>query len=81
MGQWFTIWTPTNNQEAAFILEDDMEVSPYFFTWAVRATEKYYANDVQQRGLHQQLLNAVTEHVGTTGETFLTVFFTSANIV
>eukprot|EP01032_Pedospumella_encystans_P010486 gene10486-12250_t len=59
VSQWLNVWIPASDHEAAFILEDDMEVSPYFFVWAVRAAEKYYIRDTAQQTLHAQLLDAV----------------------
>ena len=68
VSQWLNVWIPASDHEAAFILEDDMEVSPYFFVWTVRAAEKYYIRDTAQQILHAQLLNTVkkfTESDGT----------------
>ena len=31
--QWHSAWHPSSEGEAAFIFEDDMEVSPYYFKW------------------------------------------------
>jgi hypothetical protein len=45
------------------------QVSPYFFVWATRAVEKYYAQDAAQRTLHEELLKSVRQHVRTNGTT------------
>lgn len=53
-GQWREAWTPSGNSEFAFILEDDLEVSPLFFKWASAAISTYY--DSFQREAHESLL-------------------------
>jgi len=65
--QWFLAWSPTLNNEVAFVLEDDLEVSPLFFAWSHRALLKYYANDEQQRLKQMQLLEAVMRHIQSNG--------------
>ena len=55
--QWYNAFIPANDREMAFIFEDDMEVSPMFFTWAKAATSKYYTDEL--RSVHWELLNAV----------------------
>lgn len=62
-GQWHYSWAPSSEREVAFIFEDDIEVSPYFFVWAHRAATKYYANDSAQVAAHWKLLDAVRAHI------------------
>ena len=38
---WFEAWTPESDTERALILEDDVEVSPYFYLWLKRAWDAY----------------------------------------
>eukprot|EP00899_Mesostigma_viride_P024066 jgi/Mesvir1/4844/Mv11122-RA.1 len=45
-GQWLQAWYPTSNDEYAYFVEDDMEVSPYFYQYLKRMLLKYrYGND------------------------------------
>lgn len=57
--QWYHAWDPKTEREAAFVFEDDTEVSPYFFKWSLSAVDLYYASDSNQRKIHWQLLAAV----------------------
>jgi hypothetical protein len=59
--QWYYSWIPASETEAAFILEDDLEVSPLFFRWSYRAVQKYYTQ--AQRLIHRQLLLAVKDQI------------------
>lgn len=59
--QWYFSWIPTSEKEAAFVFEDDLEVSPYFFKWTYRAVRKYYSTS--QRAIHRQLLLAVRDQM------------------
>lgn len=38
---WFNAWKPTNNNDRAIILEDDVEVSPPWFLWVNGAYDAY----------------------------------------
>ena len=60
-GQWFYAWFPGNESELAFVLEDDLEVSPLFYRWSTAAVRLYYTGE--QRKAHRQLLLAVRAHV------------------
>ena len=42
---WFDAWTPQSDTERAIILEDDLEVSPLWFTWLQQAWIKYGSRD------------------------------------
>ena len=42
---WFGAWTPASESERAVILEDDMELSPLWFTWLQRAWDNYGERD------------------------------------
>jgi hypothetical protein len=44
MGQWTTGWTYEKNtlQEILFFMEDDIIVTPIFYTWLYNAINKYY---------------------------------------
>ena len=44
---WYEAWDPAVDNELCFIFEDDVEVSPLFFEWAVGAAEKYYTRAVK----------------------------------
>ncbi len=55
---WFHAWYPQRENEAAFIFEDDLVVSPYFFQFGTDAVTKYYADDPLQRQRQRQLLEA-----------------------
>jgi hypothetical protein len=59
--QWYFSWIPTSETEAAFILEDDLEVSPLFFRWTSRAVQEYYTQ--AQKLIHRQLLLAVKDQI------------------
>jgi hypothetical protein len=69
--QWYSAWRPTVVEEVAFIFEDDMEVSPFYFQWAQRAVVQYYANNSEQVDLHWQLLTAVRKHIRANGSAVL----------
>jgi hypothetical protein len=61
-GQWNTVNFPhvddsNGNNIISIVLEDDITVSPYFFLWALRATEAYYTP--LQMKLHEELKEAV----------------------
>ena len=42
---WFNAWTPASDTERVVIIEDDMELSPYWFKWLQRAWEVYEDRD------------------------------------
>lgn len=78
--QWFGAWSPAHETEAAFVLEDDTELSPLFFQWARAATTKYYMSpgaDAEasaamggvrsQLYYHRLLLRAMREHIASNG--------------
>lgn len=56
-GQWRNAWIPSKNTEFAFILEDDIEVSPIFFRWTIAAISIYY--DSVQMEAHETLFEAL----------------------
>ena len=62
--QWYFAWQPDNVTEAAFILEDDVEVSPLFYRWAIHALRRYGA---QGSAAHTTLLQAVRAHIARNG--------------
>lgn len=39
--QWVFTWTPSDVGEEAILLEDDLEVSPHFYTWLKGARQRY----------------------------------------
>lgn len=52
-GQWIDTWRPKENtREIAVFIEDDVDVSPYFYWW-LRAAHKFYEhrNDIGSIGL------------------------------
>ncbi len=53
---WFHSWNPQRENEAAFIFEDDVVVSPQFFQFGASAITKYYADDPDQRQRQRRLL-------------------------
>ncbi|KAJ1423227.1 hypothetical protein B484DRAFT_106566 [Ochromonadaceae sp. CCMP2298] len=63
--QWYNCWKPQSAFEAAFVFEDDLQLSPFYFVWARSAVDKYYQGG--QMGLHERLLAAVREHIATNG--------------
>ena len=63
--QWYFAWQPSAESEAAFIFEDDLEVSPLFYRWTRAAVGRYYTMD--QRRLHRQMLLAVRDHIRVNG--------------
>jgi len=42
--QWVLTWHPSDAGENAILLEDDLEVSPYFYTWLKRARQAYMSH-------------------------------------
>ena len=40
--QWIEAWYPDNPNEMAFIVEDDLEVSPLYYTYLKRLVARYY---------------------------------------
>jgi len=42
---WFDAWTPRSETERAIIIEDDLEVSPLWFTWLQQAWTTYGSRD------------------------------------
>ena len=62
--QWFEAWTPQNGSEAAFIFEDDTEVSPFYFKWSSKAAETYKTAGSMS---HDALVKAVRHHIATQG--------------
>ncbi|KAJ3299591.1 hypothetical protein HK104_008304 [Borealophlyctis nickersoniae] len=41
-GQWFELWYPASWDEVAFVLEDDLELSPLWYRWLRAAVSHYY---------------------------------------
>lgn len=60
-GQWHFAWQPVANNEAAFVFEDDVAVSPFFFKWSSQAVSTYYTST--QREHHYSLLMAVRAQI------------------
>lgn len=56
-GQWLSAWSPASARECAFVLEDDLVVSPLFFKWTRLAVLKYY--DSLQEEAHAALVRSV----------------------
>ena len=65
--QWYLAWDPISSNEVAFIFEDDIAVSPYFFIWTYRVLLKYYVNDESQRIIQMLLLKAIENHIKNNG--------------
>ncbi|RKO89338.1 hypothetical protein BDK51DRAFT_27876 [Blyttiomyces helicus] len=40
--QWYEIWHPASDDEVAFVVEDDLELSPLWYTWMEKALRTYY---------------------------------------
>lgn len=56
---WFEAWIPTSDDERAVIVEDDMELSPLWFSWLTRAWDEYGQRaDLGGISLCRQRLNA-----------------------
>lgn len=53
MGQWFRAWSPSGSHEAAFVFEDDIEVSPFFYRYGYVALEKYYCTSPEEDAAFQ----------------------------
>ncbi|MCO5548395.1 hypothetical protein L7F22_001852 [Adiantum nelumboides] len=43
-GQWLEAWWPTSDNEFAFVVEDDMYLSPLYFKYLTQVIETYYYN-------------------------------------
>lgn len=43
--QWFEAWIPHFDSERALILEDDVQVSPYFWRWLKAAHDEFESDD------------------------------------
>lgn len=43
-GQWLEAWWPASDHEFAFVVEDDMRLSPFYFKYLRRIIEMYYYN-------------------------------------
>jgi hypothetical protein len=67
--QWYYASVPSSDTEIAFVFEDDIEVSPFYFKWAISAAQKYYTPNV--RLATWELLNAVRGHVYVNGSTII----------
>ena len=70
MHAWRHAWMPSIDDtsvshEAAFVFEDDTEVSPYFFVWATQAAHKYYASSNTMRHAHHDLCDSVLKHISS----------------
>jgi hypothetical protein len=54
---WYDAWTPGNDLERAIILEDDIILSPFWYTWLTTAWDKYGDRDeLAGISLQKQLL-------------------------
>ena len=63
---WFHSWNPQRENEAAFIFEDDIVVSPHFFQFGTSAVTKYYADDPYQRQRQRRLLEVFKSSLSQT---------------
>eukprot|EP01035_Chromulina_nebulosa_P018545 gene18545-24266_t len=63
--QWFHAWKPNSPNEVAFIFEDDIEVSPYYFKWTYHAIKKYYIEYESQITSHMDLYNSIKSYLNT----------------
>ena len=61
--QWYRAWSPQHLNELAFIFEDDIEVSPYFFRWTSAAVDRYYRKNPTLQRLHLLILKTVRERI------------------
>lgn len=43
-GQWLEAWWPASDHEFAFMVEDDMRLSPFYFKYLSQIIETYYYN-------------------------------------
>jgi hypothetical protein len=57
--QWLYVWKPRSWNEFAIVLEDDVEVSPYFYLYGKKAVEAYYLQTAETISLHTMILNHV----------------------
>ena len=69
MAQWFHAWSPSGPHEAAFVFEDDIEVSSFFYRYGFVALEKYYCSNIEdktsfQLNAHLDLLRGVRAEIG-----------------
>lgn len=56
---WFGAWAPASDSDRAVILEDDMELSPLWFTWLQKAWDNYgNRDDLGGISLQRQRLRA-----------------------
>lgn len=54
---WFDAWYPRPDDEYALIVEDDLELSPYWYTWLKKAWTKYGGrDDLAGIALHRQFM-------------------------
>ena len=70
MHAWRLAWAPSIDDpsaphQAAFVFEDDTEVSPYFFVWAMQAAHKYYGTSKATRHAHLDLYASVLKHLAS----------------
>lgn len=64
--QWMNAWIPKIDRynEVAFIFEDDIEVSRFYYKWAKKALERYYqSKEFCQLFYHKRLLEAVRKEI------------------
>lgn len=56
-GQWTSVWSPKHSNEVAFLFEDDLEVSPYYFQYTQHLLRAYYTsyNASSLSSLHYRL--------------------------
>ncbi|CAI5964979.1 unnamed protein product [Closterium sp. NIES-65] len=45
--QWMEAWWPSGANEFAFVLEDDVAVSPFFYAYLKRMLHRYYYNNTE----------------------------------
>jgi hypothetical protein len=61
--QWLKAWKPNAWNEFAFIFEDDVEVSPYFYLYGKQAVETYYMKTIETPLLHAVILDHIQKQV------------------
>ena len=59
---WFESWTPESDTERALILEDDIEVSPYFYLYLKKAWDTYGTQ--QADGIRNEEASVVPDLAG-----------------
>lgn len=53
-GQWLAFWNASNDSEVRTVFEDDIVVSPHWYTWTIEAVKAYYGKSNQLFGISLQ---------------------------